>query len=75
MSLSRALLEEYLARAERHVAERERTLARERERVAGLERDGRDATSARDLQASYERILALHIAERDRLRESLDFHP
>ncbi len=69
----RVQLREHLALAERHVAEGERVVARQREIVAELERDGHDAAAAqaRQLLAQFEELLALHVADRDRLRKEL----
>jgi hypothetical protein len=44
----------HLAMAERHVPEGLRNIARQREIVAELERDGHDATLARELLAAFE---------------------
>ncbi len=69
----RARLREDLALAERHVADGERVVARQRAIVAELERDGHDATAAqaRQLLAQFEELLALHVGDRDRLRREL----
>jgi len=64
------MLRDRLAAAERHVAEVERHLANQRELVAQLERDGRDTAHAKQLLEQFEEVLAIHVAERDRLRRS-----
>jgi hypothetical protein len=46
-------------------------LARQREVVATLERDGGDSVSAREVLASFETVHALQVADLDRLVESL----
>jgi hypothetical protein len=62
---------DHLQQAERHVAEGERHLARQKEIVAELPGDGHDARAARALLAQFEDLLALHIADRDRIRAEL----
>ena len=61
----------HLAEAERHVVQGERNIARQRNVLATLERDGHDAGQARKLLATFEELQAMHIADRDRLREEL----
>jgi hypothetical protein len=61
----------HLALAERHVAEGEQHLARQRKLVAELQRDGHDTALAIELLHEFERTQASHIAERDRLRAEL----
>jgi hypothetical protein len=70
-SMDRAVWQEHLVEAERHVVEAEKRVARQREIVEELERDGRRATAARGLLAAYERLLAMHLADRKRLRSEL----
>ena len=70
-AMDRAAWQEHLAQAEWHVVEAEKRVARQRELVAGLERDGRRATAARGLLAAYERLLAMHLADCQRLRREL----
>lgn len=67
----RTLWQEHLAQAERHVVEAERRIARQREIIASLERDGQRPTAARGLLAAFETFLAMHLADRDRLRKEL----
>jgi len=69
--MDRALWEQHLTQAERHVAEGERHIARQQEIVAELERDGHDTRLAHELLLQFEQSLAMHIADRDRLREEL----
>ena len=69
--IDRALWQEHLAQAERHVTLGETHVAKQRGIVAELERDGHDARIARDLLAELEQMQALHVANRDRLREDL----
>jgi hypothetical protein len=60
-----------LAQAERHVVEAEKRVACQREIVADIERNGHRATAARGLLAAFERLLAMHLADRARLRREL----
>ncbi len=63
--------EEHLALAESHIAQGEQTVARQRQIVGELERDGHDARTARELLIQFEEILRTHFADRDRLRHEL----
>ncbi len=58
-----------LADAEGHVTEGEQTLAHQRQIVARVEQDGHDASTARELLAIFEETLAMHKADRERLRQ------
>jgi hypothetical protein len=69
--MDRAMIAEHLAQAERHVALGEKDVAEQRERVIILGRDGHDATGAASLLIQFEQLQALHVADRDRLREEL----
>jgi hypothetical protein len=74
--MNRALIESHVALAERHVADsRERILLQKRI-LANLERSGHahslTANMARDLLKSLQAELAMHIADRDRLRSGKD---
>jgi len=66
-----------LAEAEAYIIRGERHIRQQRELVAELEREGRDATAARKLLAIFEDLRRQYLAERDRLlrasaRERLD---
>ena len=65
------MIEDHLALAERHVADGERHVARQKRLVYELERDGHDVTQAVTLVSTFEDTQALHVADRDRLREEL----
>jgi hypothetical protein len=56
---------------ERHLAEAERHVAYQRERVAQLEREGSDNTLPTELLKQWEEALAMHLADRDRIRKEL----
>lgn len=63
--------QEHLAQAERHIAQAEKTVARQREIVAELRRDGHDTMLAQSLLKEFEELLALHVADRERLRREV----
>jgi hypothetical protein len=69
--MDRHLLEEHLAMAERHAAEGEVHLLRQRQLVSELRRDGHDTTQSEMLLASFEALQAMHLEHRDRLRLEL----
>ena len=73
--MDRRLMTEYLAQAERHVADGEHQIACQREIIDELERDGQDTRMARDALAHFEEMQALHLADRDRLRTELQKYP
>jgi hypothetical protein len=60
-----------LAQAEERIWRAGRNIERQRKIVAGLERDGRDATAARDLLRQFEELQAMHNGERARLLAEL----
>lgn len=62
---------EHLALAERHIAEGKRTIARQEQLVAELDRDGHDTAMAMALLREFQVSLAAHIEHRDRLRAEL----
>jgi hypothetical protein len=67
----RAMIEDRLAMAERHVTAGERCVAEQRARVAALERDGHDTTEPLLLLGQFQEVQELHVADRDRLRNEL----
>jgi hypothetical protein len=69
--MDRELLEKSLAEAERRIPEAERHVANQLEFVERLERDGRDPSQALQLLQQFEEVLAIHMADRDRLRRQL----
>jgi hypothetical protein len=64
-------LMENLRRAEEHVVVGAKNVARQRDIIAELERNGQDTTQALALLAHFEQLQAMHIADRDRLLEEL----
>jgi len=69
--MEREQILEYLTEAERQVAEGERRLARQRERIEQMASNGQEVRIARELLTQSERTHTLQIADRDRLRELL----
>jgi hypothetical protein len=65
-------IEDQLAQAERHVVIGSRHVATQRELLNKLERDGHDPSKAWSLLTQFEELLAMHIADRDRLRKKLE---
>jgi len=65
------MMEGHLAQAERHVADGERHVAEQRARVEALGRDGHDTTEALLLLGQFQELQALHVADRDRLKQEL----
>jgi hypothetical protein len=69
--MDRQTIAEHLALAERHVAEGQDHIERQRMVIAELERDRHDTTRAKELLDTFKTTQALHIADRDRLRQEL----
>jgi len=69
--MNRAMLEDHLAATEQLLAEVERHVAYLRELVDQMERDGHDTARETRLLKEFEEVLAVHIADRDRLRKEL----
>lgn len=69
--MDRAMVLAHLAKAKEHIELGEQHVRRQRELVSELERDGHDATNARELLAQFEHLLAMHRADRDRLLREL----
>ena len=69
--MKRQMILDHLQLAERHVVEGERHLARQRDIVDTLEREGLDGKTARALLVQFEEMQTLHLADRDRLRAEL----
>jgi hypothetical protein len=63
--------QERLEQTERNVSEVKRHVARLREVVAELQREGNDIRLAMNLLQQFEQRLAVHIGERDGLRKEL----
>jgi hypothetical protein len=69
--MDRAMILEHLELAQRHVAEGERHVARQKEIVAELANDAHGTTATRALLIQFEEMQAPHVADRDRLRAEL----
>ncbi|MBP1884323.1 hypothetical protein [Sinorhizobium mexicanum] len=63
----RAVIEQHLAQAERHVTDAIRHLKKQRTILDELERDGHDTSLAGELLATFEALYESHLADRDRL--------
>ena len=72
MPTERVVLEQYVRQAERQVATGERSIARQRQLVQQLEREGRDATEACELLQQFEKLQQAYLTDRDRLRDLLE---
>lgn len=62
---------EHLAQAKENVAAGERNIARQRDIIAELERDGHDVTEAKKLLARFEETQALQIAGLETIKSEL----
>jgi hypothetical protein len=68
--MDRQTILDRLAQAERHVAEGIEHVERQRERIQQLARDGLDTGPSAVLLREFERMLTLHMEDRDRLRRT-----
>ena len=68
---NRAMIEQQLRDAERHVADGRDIVAQQQMIIAELEVDGHDAVQARALLKTYQGIQHMLEAHRDRLKETL----
>ena len=59
------VLEEHLAQAQRSVAQGERHIEEQEQRVAKLTRDGHDISQAEDLLEVFRETQVQHVAHRD----------
>jgi len=73
--MDRALLEDHLAKAKRHVQAGEQHSARQIAIIANLERRGHDTTTAKRLLEQFQEALAVYIQGRDRLQAELGRSP
>lgn len=67
--MNREFVEMSLAQAERHVAEGEVILARQRAAIAASERIGGDVARFKELLSVFEDSQRVHVTDRDRLRK------
>jgi len=73
--MNRDFVEMALAQAERHVAEGEVILARQRAAIAATELIGGDVARFKELLSVFEDSQRVHVADRDRLRKDLENAP
>ena len=71
MSIDREKILKQLAHILNQVAEGEENVARHRQAVAELERNGRDASLTRKMLAYAEHVQKMNVAERQRLEQIL----
>ena len=69
--MDQEMLKRHLAEAEEHIATGDKNIARQRDLIAHLERDGHDTASAKTFLREFEQLQARHIAERERLLREL----
>jgi hypothetical protein len=55
-----------------HVVRGERLISEQKVRIANLERDGHDSTTARELLETYRTLQVEHIKSRDRIIKELE---
>jgi hypothetical protein len=69
--MDREMLKRHLAQGEENIATGDKNIARQRDVIAQLERDGHDTASARSFLREFEQLQAVLIAERERLLSEL----
>jgi hypothetical protein len=69
--MERAKITEHLALAERHVAEGQQRIERQRQIIHELRGNGRDFATAVTMLTQFEELQSFHIRDRDRLRIEL----
>jgi hypothetical protein len=69
--MNRLMIERHLAQAREHIASGTRTVTKQREMVARLERGGHDVTAALHSLAQFEDMLALYISDCNRIEKEL----
>jgi hypothetical protein len=69
--MDRDMLQRHLAQAEAHIKTGQKNIARQRELIVQLERDGHDTASAQTALTQFEELQALHIADRERILREL----
>jgi hypothetical protein len=73
--MDKTMILDHLALAERHVTEGLGRIARQKQVIINLMDGGHDTTVARSLLATFEDVLEMHIADRDRLKKELAESP
>ena len=69
--MDKAMLEAHLAQAERHVAKGEEHIRRQHQIICDLQAGGHDVSTAIAVLDQFEEMLLAHMADRDRLRQTL----
>jgi hypothetical protein len=69
--MDREMLKSHLTQVEEHIATGGKNIARQRDLIAQLERDGYDTASAKTFLREFEQLQARHIAEREQLLREL----
>jgi hypothetical protein len=69
--MDREFLEKALVTVERHVAQGDAIIARQRATIVALERSGHNVDLAKDCLHVFEQCQRLHVSDRERLRENL----
>jgi hypothetical protein len=69
--MDREMLKRHLAQGEENIATGDKNIARQRDVIAELERDGHDTASARTFLRELEQLQVVLIAERERLLSEL----
>jgi hypothetical protein len=67
IGMEREMIVQHLARADRHAAEGETIVARQKELIAEIERQGRDAANARALLVLFKDLQKMHLVDANRL--------
>jgi hypothetical protein len=70
--MDRASLERRLANADKHIGEGMRHIAQQKALIQGMERLGRDTSMSKQLLQTFEEMLRLHTADRDKLLRELN---
>ena len=73
--MDRDILKRHLAQVEEQVAIGATNIARQRDLIAELHRDGHHASQAKQMLAQFLDLQAMHIADRDRLIKELSELP
>ena len=71
IGMAEAMERAHLAQAVEHLGDAERRIAQQRELIMALDRDGHDATQARELLRTMVDTLALMRSHRDQIEDEL----
>jgi hypothetical protein len=71
MARSQEMELRHLVLANRHIAEGQQRIAKQKARIAGLERMGRDTTTSNELLKTFEETLELMMRHRDLILQEL----